>query len=133
MKALPDPGPPPRPQRPPASAARPAAPRHAGHTRVSTQALSSIAQGVAGEVLGIPPSAVRVVLNDEFGSLALTLSLPLPVRPLAAPEPLAPVWTRARDARGTVRERFTALTGTHVGRVDVRVTGILHEAGRRPA
>jgi len=132
VKALPDPGLPPRPQRPPAPAARPAD-RRAGHTRIATEALSSIARGVAGEVLGIPPSDVRVVLNDEFGSLALLLSVPLPLRPLAAPQPLAPVWERARNARATVRERFTALTGTHVGRVDVRVTGILLETGRRPA
>ncbi|GER24123.1 hypothetical protein NCCP1664_26180 [Zafaria cholistanensis] len=132
MTALPGPALPPRPQRPPSSAVRPGV-RPAGHTRIATQALSSVAQGVAGQVLDVPPSAVRVGLHDEFGSLALVLSLPMPLRPLAAPQPLPPVWKRARDARKTVRERFTALTGAHVGRVDVRVTGILPETVRRPA
>jgi hypothetical protein len=111
---------------------RPAGPHRGGHTRISTQALSSAARAVAADVFSVPPGQVRVGLNDEFGSLALGLSLPLPIGPHgidAAGRPT--VWERARQARAAIRDRFVELTGTHVSRVDVRVTGILLQPERR--
>ena len=102
----------------------------AGHTRISTQALTSSARIIASEVFDVQPGSIKVTLNDEFGALALRLSLPLPIAPLAydRPEKLdasESVMARARDARSTLRDRFVELTGSHVSRVDVRVTGVV--------
>lgn len=102
----------------------------AGHTRVSTQALTSCARIIAAEVFEVQPGEIRVALNDEYGALALGLSLPLPISPLhySRPEPLdagGSVLARAREARSEVRDRFIALTGSHISRVDVRVTGVV--------
>ncbi|MGJ9403327.1 hypothetical protein [Arthrobacter sp. KK5.5] len=110
------------------------APEYAGHTRISTQALTSTARAVAADVFAVPPAQVRVGLNDEFGSLALGLSLPLPIgrHATGADRHGAPtVWEKARDSRAAVRDRFVELTGTHVSRVDVRVTGTAARPERR--
>lgn len=102
----------------------------AGHTRVSTQALTSSARIIAAEVFDVQPGEIRVVMNDEFGALALGLSLPLPIPALLngrqnTADPDDSVLARARDARSDVRDRFVELTGSHVSRVDVRVTGVV--------
>lgn len=102
----------------------------AGHTRVSTQALSSSARIIAAEVFEVLPGEIRVALNDEYGALALGLSLPMPISPLVygrtdAVDPRESVLARARDARSDVRDRFIELTGSHISRVDVRVTGVV--------
>ena len=52
----------------------------AGHTRVSTQALTSVAQAAAAEALGVTPHDVRAEWSDDDGLLALSL-----VAPIAAP------------------------------------------------
>lgn len=102
----------------------------AGHTRVSTQALNSSARIIAAEVFEVRPGDIRVSLNDEYGALALGVSLPLPISPLihgraAHTDPASSVLARAREARTDVRDRFIELTGSHVSRVDVRVTGVV--------
>lgn len=102
----------------------------AGHTRISTQALTSSARLIAAEVFDVQPGSIKVSLNDEFGALALRLNLPLPIVPLAQDRPAGleaseSVMARARDLRSSLRERFVALTGSHVSRVDLRVTGVV--------
>lgn len=105
---------------------------YAGHTRIRTQALNTIARVVAAEVFNVPVNRIKVELRDEFGSLAFTLSLPLPMRKLGqGTVPMrASLWETARDSRADVRDRFTSLTGSQVSRVDVRVTGVLLKEGR---
>ncbi|GAA4381723.1 hypothetical protein [Paeniglutamicibacter cryotolerans] len=80
----------------------------------------------------MPVNRIKVELRDEFGSLAFTLSLPLPMRKLGqGTVPMrASLWETARDSRADVRDRFTSLTGSQVSRVDVRVTGVLLKEGR---
>lgn len=107
---------------------QPTAPEsYAGHTRISTRALNTIAGAVAGEVFDVPANRIRVDLRDEFGSLAFTLSMPLPMDPLGqgiGTERIS-IWEQARELRSEVRDRFTVLTGSQVSRVDTRVTGLL--------
>ncbi|GAA3709872.1 hypothetical protein GCM10022377_24410 [Zhihengliuella alba] len=95
----------------------------AGHTRISTQALSGVARAIASDLFAVPPGRINVVLDDDLGRLAIGLNLPLP---LHAPGPQgASVWDRAVLTRDEVRDRFTRLTGSEVSRIDVRVTGLL--------
>jgi len=111
----------------------------AGHTRVSTQALTSTAQGVAGEVLGVPPELVRAAWRDDHGSLALSLSLPVSIpaldRVAADPRLVAgfdgTVRDRVQAAKGRILDRIARLSGSALSRVDIRVTGVrIREGGR---
>ena len=110
---------------------RPPGPSLAGHNRITTQALSSTARAVAADVLGVPPDQVRAAFSDDHGLLALLLSLPLPVPPLARvvrePDVVGrfggPLWARADAARSPIRERFEELTGARLSRVDIRIIG----------
>ena len=54
----------------------------AGHNRISTQALTSLAQAAAAEALGVPPHDVRADWSDDDGLLALSLVAPIRVPPL---------------------------------------------------
>ena len=122
MNATPIPEPPGRPPQP-----RPLA----GHNRVSTQALTSLARASAAAELGVEPADVRAEWADDAGLLALSLISPIAVPPLAtvtSPEDLAPwggsVWERAARAKGRVLESVASLSGALISRVDLRVSGV---------
>ena len=111
----------------------------AGHTRVSTQALTTTAQGVAAEMLGVPPELVRASWRDESGSLALALSMPIGIpsldRVLADPRLVAGFGGTVRDrvqaAKGLILERIALLSGSALSRVDIRIIGVrVREGGR---
>ncbi len=104
----------------------------AGHTRISTQALTSVAQAAAAEVFGVVPSSVRVSWTDDAGALALSVSSPISVPTLDTVK-LRP--ERVARTGGTVAARATAgklgilakvehLTGSQLSRVDIRISGI---------
>lgn len=103
----------------------------AGHTRITTRALTSTAQAVAAETLRIPASAVRASFSDDAGLLALHLALPLPIPPLAsvAADPSlvesfgGSLTRRAQEAQALILERVHQLTGAELSRVDMRVIG----------
>ncbi|WP_052274126.1 hypothetical protein [Arthrobacter sp. L77] len=111
----------------------------AGHNRITTQALTSTAQAVAGDVLGVPPAQIRASFSDDRGLLALLLALPLPVPPLARvvrePDLVGtfggPLWARADAARSPILERVQELTGTRLSRVDIRIIGSTVTRGAR--
>ena len=71
--------------------------------------------------------------------LALSLSLPVPLAPLnriaVNPDLVdragGTVWARAHAAKPLLKDKVTALTGALVSRVDVRITGVRSEEGRR--
>ncbi|WP_299166598.1 hypothetical protein [uncultured Arthrobacter sp.] len=105
--------------------------RLAGHNRISTQALTSTACGVAADVLHVPVRDIRATWFDDAGLLALNLALPIPVPPLhrVAADPAAvavlggSVEDRVHRAKGEILERVVQLSGSRLSRVDIRVTG----------
>ncbi|MBJ2120751.1 hypothetical protein I6N91_07130 [Arthrobacter sp. MSA 4-2] len=115
-----------------------ASPRVAGHNRITTQALVSTARAAAAEHFGVQAAQVRAVYTDDVGLLALELSLPVPIPPLArvAAEPSlsAPsggsVLERARQAKAGILATVATLTGTRLSRVDIRVIGTASVQGR---
>ena len=119
--------------------ARGAERRLAGHNRVSTQALTSTAQGVAGEVLGVSPTLIRASWRDDQGYLALSLALPIGIpsltRVLQDPQLVAgfggSIWERVHAAKGEILDRVTRISGSTLSRVDIRVTGIRIQGGGR--
>ena len=128
------------PGRPPAAARA-----LAGHNRVSTQALTSLARAAAAAELGVEPADVRAEWADDAGLLALSLVTPVAVPPLASVSSaadLAPwggsVWERAARAKGRILESVASLSGALISRVDLRVSGVrvgpsLRTVDRRPA
>jgi hypothetical protein len=108
--------------------------RLVGHNRITTQALTSIAQGSAAEVFDVHPADVRVSWSDDGGLLALSLALPIGVPPLTAVvrNPLqvtasgGPIWDRAVAAKAVILARVSELSGSALGRVDIRITGARH-------
>ncbi|WAP51862.1 hypothetical protein OL239_00315 [Arthrobacter sp. ATA002] len=122
--------------------AAPAADRNsglAGHNRISTQALTSTAKAAAAEFFDVSPASIRVGWSDDQGMLAMALSLPvsLPALTRIAADPGlvtrsgGSVWDRAHAAKPYLLEKVTALTGSLVSRVDIRVTGVQLSQGSR--
>lgn len=105
----------------------PGVPGRAGYTRVSAQALAGTARAVAAEIFGVAPSLVRAFLRDDAGYLALFIQLPVPLTD-AGGMARGTVLERVCEKRAGIGEQFTALTGSLVSRVDVRVTGIIGPA-----
>ncbi|WP_035771969.1 hypothetical protein [Arthrobacter sp. Br18] len=111
----------------------------AGHTRITTQALTSTARAVAAETLRVPAADVRASFSDEAGLLALHLGLPLSIPPLAsvAADPSlveafgGSLAHRAQSAQALILERIQQLTGARLSRVDLRVTGLSVARERR--
>jgi hypothetical protein len=111
----------------------------AGHTRITTQALTSVAQAAAAEALGVTPHEVRAEWSDDDGLLALSLVAPITVPSLAAVLRDAgrvaafggSIWDRAVAAKGAILHRVTELSGTQLSRVDIRISGASVSDGRR--
>lgn len=111
----------------------------AGHNRISTQALTSVARAAAAEALGVPPQDVRADWADDDGLLALSLVTPIAVPSLTAvlrdPARVAafggPIWDRAVAAKAEILRRVTELSGAQLSRVDIRISGAsVTEGGR---
>ena len=111
----------------------------AGHNRISTQALTSVARTAAGNALGVPAHDVRAEWSDDDGLLALSLVMPVAVPPLTVvlrdPSRIAgfggSIWERAVAAKAEIRSRVTELTGAQLSRVDIRVSGVTVRGGGR--
>lgn len=104
----------------------------AGHTRISTQALTAVAKAASAEIFLVAPAAVRVSWADDAGSLALSVSSPMSTPPLSAvrgnPERVqrsgGSVVTRATEAKARIQTRVQELTGSRLSRVDIRISGL---------
>lgn len=111
----------------------------AGHNRISTQALTSVARAAAGDALGVPAHDVRAEWSDDDGLLALSLVMPVAVPPLTVvlrdPSRVAgfggSIWERTVAAKGAILRRVTELTGAQLSRVDIRVSGVTVRGGGR--
>ncbi|MGA7206303.1 MAG: hypothetical protein WBX27_16940 [Specibacter sp.] len=110
-----------------------------GHNRISTQALTSVARAAAAEVLAVAPAVVRVAWVDDAGALALSLSSPISAPSLAAvrhePGRVArsggSIVVRASEAKTAILARVEHLTGSHLSRVDIRISAIQAAEGGR--
>lgn len=111
----------------------------AGHNRISTQALTSVARAAAAEALGVAPQEVRAEWTDDGGLLALSLVAPIAVPSLTAvlrdPARVAayggPIWDRAVAAKAQILNRVTELSGARLSRVDIRISGASVSDGGR--
>ncbi|MHA7172631.1 hypothetical protein [Arthrobacter monumenti] len=112
---------------------------YSGHNRISTQALTSVAQAAASEVLRVPGDQIRATWRDDTGLLALSLVLPIEIPSLTrvARDPSAldniggSIWERGLAAREIILEKITHLTGSQLSRVDIRITGVRVKEGGR--
>jgi hypothetical protein len=111
----------------------------AGHNRISTQALTSLAREAAAEALGVHANDVRADWTDDGGLLALSIVAPVGIPALAdvARDPArvdafgGSVWDRAVAAKTDILGRVTELSGSMLSRVDIRISGIrVSEGGR---
>jgi hypothetical protein len=111
----------------------------AGHNRISTQALTSLARAAAAESLGVAPQEVRAEWSDDDGLLALSLVTPIRVPSLAAvlhdPGRVdsfgGSIWDRTVAAKAAILSRVTELSGARLSRVDIRISGAsVSEGGR---
>jgi len=114
------------------------APTLGGHNRVSTQALTSLAQAAAAEQFGVRPSEVRATWADDAGLLALSIVSPIAVPDLgsiSSPSDVAQaggsVWERASAAKAAILRSVSGLSGTHLSGVDIRISGVRPAAERR--
>lgn len=112
---------------------------YSGHNRISTQALTSVAQATASEVLRVPADQIRATWRDDAGLLALSLVLPIGIpsltRVVRDPSVIdkigGSIWERGMAAREIVLDKITYLTGSQLSRVDIRITGVrVKEDGR---
>jgi CO/xanthine dehydrogenase Mo-binding subunit len=110
-----------------------------GHNRISTQALTSLAQAAAAEALGVENQDVRVYWSDDGGLLALSLVAPIRIPPLKAvvrdPGRVAAfggsIWDRTVAAKARILSTVTALSGASLSRVDIRISGVKPTEGGR--
>ncbi len=111
----------------------------AGHNRISTQALTTLAQAAAAEALGVSAQDVRAEWSDDDGLLALSIAAPIRVPSLTdvLRDPLrvegygGTVWDRAVAAKTAILERVTQLSGSTLSRVDIRISGARISEGAR--
>jgi uncharacterized alkaline shock family protein YloU len=111
----------------------------AGHNRISTQALTTLAQAAAAEALGVLAQDVRAEWSDDDGLLALSIVAPIRVPsltevlrdPLRVAEYGGTVWDRAVAAKTAILERVTQLSGSTLSRVDIRISGARVSEGPR--
>jgi uncharacterized alkaline shock family protein YloU len=110
-----------------------------GRTRITAKALEHVAVNIAAESLGVPAGRVKVQLADDRGDLALVVTSPLRAIPLsrvsADPESVrrsgGSVVERVSAATGAIAARVEQLSGSHVSRVSIRVSGLeIDQEGR---
>lgn len=95
-----------------------------GRISVTPRALERVARGVAADHLGVGSSRVSVRLADSNGSLAVSVTSPLRAAPLGSAADAPGLVTRSEQARAGIARDITALSGSQVGSVALRITGV---------
>ncbi|WP_343318673.1 hypothetical protein AAFM46_15315 [Arthrobacter sp. TMP15] len=111
----------------------------AGHNRISTQALTSLAKVAAAEVLAVAPAQVRVEFSDDAGSLALSISSAMGAPSLndvrgnrdRITQSGGSILVRAKAAKASIMAEVERLSGSHVSRVNVRISGLVTRSDGR--
>ena len=104
-----------------------------GRTRIASRAVRRIVSAVTADALSVSASDVSVELGDDRGLLAVTARTKINVRPLGdvGRRSTGTLLQRIEQAQATIRHRCLELTGSTIGRVDLRITGVdLHERKR---
>ncbi|MCW1249623.1 hypothetical protein ODZ83_05385 [Acaricomes phytoseiuli] len=117
----------------------PAPQEQLGHTRLSSEALTTLVQAATAEAFIVKPAEVRVRLQDESGELAISIATPVAAPSLT--EVLrdrgcivasgGSVWQRTLAAKEYIRERVNELSGSQISRVDIRIIAVHPSAQRR--
>jgi hypothetical protein len=118
--------------------------RFTGRNRISSRAIRAVTSAIAADELDTVASRVSVELGDDSGALLVSVSAPVGIASRAttrrhraatgttAPTATAPtILERATNAQSTIRERVLELTGSTVGRVNVRLTAAHIEGHER--
>ena len=103
----------------------------AGYTSISSGTLQRLLVALAADAFNVPHGDVRAGISDEQGQVSVSLAVPLAlhINPDLAAVGLSTkdggtIFERAATARSVVAERFHCLTGSAVGTVNVRFTGL---------
>jgi hypothetical protein len=110
-----------------------------GRTKIAHRALNRVVSAVTADALGIDTKKVTVDLNDDGGSLSLTVSAPIRVpsllrienEPGVVDRQGGPLLERAKTAQEQIRTRVQQLTGNQVARVIVKISGVDIQEERR--
>ncbi|WP_425864979.1 hypothetical protein [Arthrobacter sp. TWP1-1] len=105
----------------------------AGHNRISTQALTSVAKVAAADVLAVAPAQVRVTWHDDAGALALSISSAMGApsltdirrNPGLAAQNGGSILARATAAKVRILDQVEFLSGSQLSRVDIRISGLI--------
>jgi hypothetical protein len=103
-----------------------------GRTTITSRAVRRVVAAVTADALEVPAADVAVTLADDAGRLAVEARTPIRIPALAdRPEAGGTLLERLAEAQTQVRDRVLDLTGSTVGRVDLRITGArIQERGR---
>lgn len=103
-----------------------------GRTTITSRAVRRVVSAVTADALEVPAHDVAVTLSDDHGKLAVEARTPIRIPALAArPDAGGTLVERLVAAQTEVRERVLDLTGSTVGRVDLRITGARIQERRR--
>ncbi|MET4783535.1 hypothetical protein [Glaciihabitans sp. UYNi722] len=99
-----------------------------GRNRVSSRAIKGVVSAITAEAMGVTARQVGVELADDKGLLEVTTSAAISVISLTATGRKAmqsdvsgSIIDRATAAQTTIRDRVRELTGSSIGRVNLRL------------
>ena len=103
----------------------------AGRTAIAPRALELVARGVAADRLAVDVANVSIRLGDTNGLLAVAVTAPVRSAPLGSRRTGQGLVTRSEQARADIAYDIARLTGSEVGNVTLRITGVQIEKERR--
>lgn len=102
----------------------------AGRTAIAPRALELVARGVAADRLAVDVAKVSIRLGDTNGFLAVAVTAPVRSEPLGSHRSEGLI-SKTEQARADIAYDIARLTGSEVGNVTLRITGVQIENERR--